>query len=205
MYRKLSNEEFKNEAFPQLLALCGTTDPDPYRAPFTDKVECKQILYQYTYILNLEQKKSIESCVGQYYGDDGFFVSALGGSHHKDNIPSESWYVPFNEYEDFYRHIPVPSVLVLENIMYSQRGNWGIISSDEWHAVIGGANDFIQLLNKAIPDLDDQVFGFLNLWNAYHKDYGTKVDWLPTLMGHVYGEEQGKNILLENGFDFLFE
>lgn len=68
-------------------------------------------------------------------GEGGFFVSALSRSLEEENSQSYHWYIPLSEAGEY-----GSVVYSQENAIYSLNGTWGIICSDEDHAIIGGLN-----------------------------------------------------------------
>ncbi len=72
------------------------------------------------------------------------------------------------------------------------------MTSHEHHGLLGGTLEFGEEIRKRIPDFDKQVYGFLEYWK-YWKEKGTRIDWLPELLTHIYGQEIAAKLLLEVG------
>lgn len=205
LLRILNDDEFINEALPPLMKLCGTSDPDPYVEPFTEIVERKILLFNYVYIPNLELFEKLYKSVREHYNDSGFYIASLGGASFKNNLPLDKWHMPFEYYPDYYRRDQLDQYII-ENVLYSPNGEWGIVSSDEFHCVIGGSSEFIGSLEQEIPDLDQHVAKFLEHWKSYkNMNSQLNIDWMKLLMVHVFGEIDGKQKLIDHGFRFLFD
>jgi hypothetical protein len=86
-------------------------------------------------------------------------------------------------------------VPVMENCIYSKNGNWGVLFSHESHALIGGSEKFIELLQKGIPSIDDQIEEFLNEWKYNRDHYESSIEWVPRLLTHLYGPEKAATYL----------
>jgi hypothetical protein len=204
MLRKLSASDFEKEAKNSFFKIFNDINPDPFREPFTNEIEEKRILFYYRYFASLELMEKIQTSVQMVYGEEGFYILIRGwhpddrdiyrGIHHH-------WYTSFDAYKEYLD----TGETYLESAFYSPKGNWGIVSSDEDHAVIGGSLEFIQDLRMRISDLDNQVYGFLDLWQIYREKLDLPMEWMPIVMNHIYGEKKAKNILINNGFKFLYK
>ncbi len=199
MYKKLTAEEYYNEVLPPLKIIFGSIPPDPFLKPFTNSIDCKRILFEYNFIPNSEFLKGLQFSVQREYLEETFYLAIVEGLDSIESIPLEVWKISFNSYNDFLINEHTYSI-ALENVIFSLNGNWGIISSHESHGVIGGSEQFINTLKDMLPMLDFQVIQFLNYWKSYHEDFGVNIDWLPTLMEHVYGMETAQKMLKENGY-----
>jgi hypothetical protein len=121
-------------------------------------------------------------------------------------------YVPLSEFVEAYDGEPGSSTLIHARIgvdpycavttIVSSEGNWGLYTSSEHHALIGGSPEFIEELRRGMPGIDQQVYEFFEHWQAHWKAVGHKYGpyrWLPILLKHIYGEEKGTQLLHESG------
>lgn len=83
-------------------------------------------------------------------------------------------------------------------VLFSEQGKWGLIVSDTHHGILGGSSGFIELFSKLIPDLDNQVYDFLEDMQDLRTDGSyKKLNWLSGMLIHVYGEKKAHQILEE--------
>lgn len=83
-------------------------------------------------------------------------------------------------------------------IIYSEKGTWGLMKSDECHGLLGGSARFINKVRKFVPNLDNQVYFFLKkLQSLKRYNPGARLEWVPELFIHVYGKETAEKLLKE--------
>lgn len=182
---------------------------DAYRDPFQARIKHKLLLFYYSYGLHQEEPwldpvdlamqeqpwlKPVVRTM-QELGEKGFYLSVftLEGSDH--------WYVPVEEAGTFYE-----STFPRENVIYSLTGQWGIIGSDEQHGIAGGNAFFYQAFLAATSDWDERLEMFLTYWkNLYLRDNEVKIDWLPTLLTHIYGPVKMQSLLRKMDLDWLIK
>ncbi|MEC4853420.1 MAG: hypothetical protein SAJ12_20765, partial [Jaaginema sp. PMC 1079.18] len=113
------------------------------------------------------------------------------------------FYIPFSEINLYYSYENFPDDLkwisLSENILFSPSGKWGVITSHEHHALIGGTQEFIDRIIANIPEIQNQVYEFLEFWK-YHKSSGIDVGWMRPLIEHIYGQEKACRILKNSKF-----
>ncbi len=205
MIKILSESEFIQEALPPLLKLCGTCDPNPFGEPFLKNIERKLLLFKYFLIPDLNLMEKIHKSVQENYQDSGFYIASLGCTSFQNNLPQTKLYLSFSDYKEYYEQSHTYNMYIIENILYSPKGEWGIVSSDEFHCVIGGSINFTSSLEKQIPNLNDQLIDFLEFWKSYFL-MNSKLDlsWLKLLIPYIYGDIEGEKILKKHGFEYLF-
>ena len=187
--RTLTEVEFQKEAEPRLREVF--VNDDPYDQPFSPGVQTRKILYEFWYELEPPLLEAIVR-VASEQGDKGFYVSILDRPDIKAQNRPYHWYVPFSRIKA-YRSLVGP----LQNVIYSQNGRWGIMASDEHHALLEGSSAFVETIQKFIPELEHQVYEFLDAWRYNQANYGSKLNWLPGLLRHVYGQETAERLLRE--------
>ncbi|EAZ92768.1 hypothetical protein [Crocosphaera chwakensis] len=83
-----------------------------------------------------------------------------------------------------------------ENVLYSPSGKWGLMTSHEYYGLLGGTHEFMDKIRRIIPNLDEQVYGFLKLWQQHKaNNIGAKTDWLSGLLTQIYDKETALKIL----------
>ncbi|HAZ45622.1 MAG TPA: hypothetical protein DDW76_15550 [Cyanobacteria bacterium UBA11369] len=91
-----------------------------------------------------------------------------------------------------------------ENVIYSPNGKWGIVISHEWHGMLGGSVAFIEQIHQSIPNLEQQVYDFIEDRLRRHENgkFGsTVVKTLPKMLMHVYGQTKAEKILQDIGIN----
>lgn len=203
MIRSMTEADYIKDAKSALMKLCGTEFPDPFFEPFPSKVEKSLILYPYVGgIPDDELMKSIVACASKL-GDSGFYLSA-NIKHLSDEKHGYHWYVSFDEILN-YKEITLPHIM--EYILYSPQGIWGIVSSDEMHGALGGSDIFVNEVIRLVSKIDDQVLDFLAYWKKLKKDYPEKVNasWMEMLLNNVYDEAQAQQLLRQTNWDEITE
>jgi hypothetical protein len=91
-----------------------------------------------------------------------------------------------------------------ENVIYSPNGKWGIMISHEWHGMLGGSVAFIEQIQQDIPNLEQQVYDFIEerLRRPENGKFGSTVlKTLPKMLMHVYGQIKTEKILQNIGIN----
>lgn len=88
-------------------------------------------------------------------------------------------------------------------MLYSEQGKWGLMSSFEHFGLLGGVENFMEIIDTQLPDIKNQTYEFL-------KDFRgdpTKTKGLsktrPSIEGmlkHIYGAPKAKQLLKETGW-----
>lgn len=166
------------------------TGADAYSSPFTDQIQPRLLLYYFSPVLHEPWIKPLVKTM-KTLGERGFYISLQT----KQNAvyPFESnWYVPINEIESYGTQI-----FPLENKIYSETGAWGIISSEEGHAILGGTNILINNVKESVPDMAARVKEFITLWKNYHAVNHVEINWILDVLVHVFGTQEAEKILKE--------
>ena len=169
---------------------------DPYRAPFQPTMQPRLLLYWFRYGL-LENEAWLVPVTEaiRALGEDGFYLTELG----QPGPEPHHWYVPIDE-----AGLYIKTIYPRENAIYSTRGHWGIICSEEDHAIVAGPQGFIDIIYRSVPDWDYRLNLFLENWKGYYEQNNRiKIDWLPTLLSHVYGTEKAKKMLQDSQLEWL--
>jgi hypothetical protein len=85
--------------------------------------------------------------------------------------------------------------------IYSATSKWGAMISEEHFGVLGGSPEFIEQVNLKIPDLEEQVYEFLDYLRSLLKVSNrnapevTHNKWLLPLLNHIYKQDKAGEIL----------
>ncbi len=189
----LSEERFRKEAAPALRRIFEREDP--WDQPFARSVEIRRLLYPVSCVPEPWLLDAI-AYAAKETGDLGFYWSVIERPASEAQDRPYHWYIPFAEmtiYESF------SDPFVLENVLYSPRGQWGIMTSHEDHALLGGTLVFFQAMRKVAPEFDNmnQVRDFLSDWKEHRARYGSDISWIPGLLTNVYDAETTHHLLTE--------
>jgi hypothetical protein len=88
---------------------------------------------------------------------------------------------------------------IVPHAIYPPSGAWGVITSDESHALVGGTQQFIDALQAGLGrSQEEMIAAWLEEW-AGHQDRsesGRRVgDWIPAQLAHVVGPERAEAAL----------
>ncbi len=67
--------------------------------------------------------------------------------------------------------------MIFENAIYSSKGNWGIIISQEDYALIGGDGEFIETYRSLFPEIDQSLELFYEYWEYEKRVHNRNLDW----------------------------
>lgn len=192
----LTEAEFKREAEPILRLIFDTNDPFD-RQPFAPNIPEKKILFGFQYIVQQPLLQAVVTAASKL-GDTGCYFSSLWWAS-PDVL--YNWYIPFEEiytYSD--DNSPISPVILSEQVLYSPQAQWGIMTTHTRHALLGSTKKFMEELGKLIPDIDDQVYNFLDEWRYYKsRNQGASTDWLAGQLEQIYGKEMAEKLLRQYG------
>jgi hypothetical protein len=131
----------------------------------------------------------------QTIGDQAFYISLIERYDEEQGYIND-WYIPQNDYETYFNLEGY--FKVLENVIYSKSGQWGIKLAMDQHAIVGGSNLFIDtLFNHLSKTLDEQTHDYLVDCKYYHEVYGHNISWLFNFLTTIYGQDLAKSFLHE--------
>lgn len=168
---------------------------NPYAPAFTEGASARALLFPTDgYILARDQFEAV-SKAAQSVGEERAYLLGIegweGSTSHADR---ELFHVRLCHY-DGYTHPPRESSIdVSQNALFSTRGTWGVLVSDEFHALVGGSEVFVRELRERISTTEDAMLDeFFSLWK-WHENYDPAW-WMEDLLVHLYGEEKGRRLL----------
>lgn len=197
--RILSETEYQQQAQPILRRVF--VENEPYDQPFSPSITERVIVFPcdiYPELLLIDGLVAAASSVG----DTGCYLTQLWRSTDKPN----DCYIPLLELREAYysnppssnKHIDRIIELFPEYVLYSAQGKWGLMASHERFGVLGGLPEFMEAVRQIVPNLDCQVYNFLeNYQLSKAAGMHLTLDWLPGLLTHVYGQEAAEKMLQE--------
>jgi hypothetical protein len=67
---------------------------------------------------------------------------------------------------------------------------------------LGGTKEFMSAVKEKFPEINSQVYGFLDYWKEEEERFQFRTNWIPPLLTHLYGEKRCKELLQEVGSKF---
>lgn len=202
--RSLTEDQFRAEAEPALRQVFSSDNPFDQQ-PFTPNIPVRRVVFGLEYDLKYIIRPPLIDAVvaaASSIGDTGCYFTALLRMNQEADGEFNHWYIPFSEISVYKKgdYKVFRSAFNWENVLYSPQGKWGIMTSHESHGLLGGTQKFMDEVRRQIPNLDDQVYPFLKLWQ-HHKTHnkGAKTDWLLGLLTQIYGDESASQMLREVG------
>jgi len=164
-------------------------DPDPFGAPFRTGIEPRLLLCPFNYAAVDPWEKPFVSGLRRL-NESWFFVSVMDRPPAGEQKMPYHWRVTIEQIDAYGRGLPS-----LENTVYSGSGTWGLIASHEDFALIAGPEELINEFKFSIPDLDQRIHDFLDLWASYHVENQADVKWIGTMLAHVFGRDQANGYI----------
>jgi hypothetical protein len=193
--KQFTEKEFKTRVEIVFLKVFAGTNP--YDEPFQPIITPRLLLFPFTWYLSDPWLTPLVKTM-EILGEEGFFVSALSRSLAEEQSQTYHWYIPLSEAGKY-----GSVVYSQENAIYSTNGTWGIICSDEDHAIIGGPKLLIANIQKSVADMDFRIQQFIEMWKHFHQMNGIDIQWLFPMLSHVYGVEAATRILFRYGLKWL--
>ena len=140
-----------------------------FHYPFQPQIECC-LLYPYTDggRLSEDQYRAVTEAA-RAGGARGFYYSETELSNSFDR--PDHWWCEFPTYEEYHGL----NMHMLETATYAKDSSWGVGVSHEWHAVVGGSEDFIRRVDEGWREWRKDVIKLIDDWEKDAKDRGAGV------------------------------
>lgn len=190
--RELTQVQFNKTALPALRNIFKSDNP--YIEPFGLNVEARLVIHEYWYTMRPLMFKAVITAAKQH-NETGFYVSILNSYIDEEAGQPARWFLSLEEAPEYFQldKLFIPPA---HNVVFSEAGRWGIMGSDEHFGLLGGTADFVNIIRKYIPKIDNQVNGFLKEWKRNKTHYNSDISWLPGLLSNVYNSETAEKLLL---------
>lgn len=189
----LTEKDFKAEAEPVLRQVFTSDNPFAMH-PFAQTIPQRRVMFGLKYDLKYVVSSSLLDALvsaASSVGDTGCYFTMLWRMNEEAKGEFNHWYIPFSEISTYkrYDHEIFGSAFNAENVLYSPSGKWEIMTYHEYHGLLGGTHKFMDKIRRRIPDLEQQVYDFLEFWQHNKtNNIGAKTDWLPGLLTQIYDE-----------------
>ncbi len=204
--RVLSKSEFQSEAEPILRNIFACDDET--KQSFPQSCFLHKIIFYYHCDIDPPLIDAIVTAAEQL-GDTGCYLYGIWEfvplQPSIQEIPPRYWYIPLSEFQDAYitkdpqfDKFNLCSVFITPNFLFSSQGKWGVMLGEGGFGLLSGLPEFVEEVQKIFPEIDQQVYGFLNHIKI---DYTrVNIDWLPVLLERMYGQDTAQAMLTEAGF-----
>jgi hypothetical protein len=203
----LTEAQYRVESEPLLRNIF--INDDPFDKPFMSGVMSRRIIFDYHYLLKPPLTDAIISA-GLKLGDEGCYVSSFWRPGPEYGEPKEPyhWYLSWSEFKLYYVGVGDAEDTIYEefhldniygeHVLYSPQGKWGVMISHEHYGLLGGTVDFVEEVSRNFPELDQQVYKFLEYFRDFKANYEqATLGWIPGVLSNVYGDEK-MNIMLQD-------
>lgn len=197
----LTDAQYQIEAEPILRKVF--VNDDPFDNTFSPNITERLILYRCETYLEPDLVEGLVAAASDL-GDTNCYLINL----FRDDKKPNDYYLSLSELHDEYvgyscNNIPTEEGLDIdlwiEYVIYSAQGKWGLMVSHEHHGMLGGSSKFINKVREFVPNLDEQVYLFLKKLKSISYSPHARLDWLPELLTHIYGQEKAEMLLKETG------
>ena len=161
---------------------------DPFGQMFQQEVVGRLLIYPTdgTYLDELQFNALNESVKAT--GDSGFYISEVEAepdpfimSNENEIYHPAHWVcdslINFEDYRDL--------TIVLDNAMFSKQGKWGVLVSNEGHAVLGGTMEFINHFKQLYPKWVDCFNDFEKMCEYNRNNYNLDFYWYDSFVKHL--------------------
>jgi hypothetical protein len=137
-------------------------------------------------------------------GDSSCYISYLAWDGYLGNtnafIPTSNLMNAFGYESGEMMCVQLDMGMSWDYMVFSSNANWGVIVDGSEHfAIIGGCDDFMESFYRSFPDVENQVYLFLEFLESRRKPKTDRLtlEWLSPLLVHIYGYEKAKSLLIE--------
>jgi hypothetical protein len=162
---------------------------NPFGQMFQQDVISRLLIYPTdgTYLDELQFNALIETV--EAIGESGFHISEVEVEPDPFILPNKNeiyhpahWICDLPTNFDEYRDLTI----VLNNALFSRDGKWGMLISNEGHAVLGGTNEFINHYKQVYPSLVNCFTDFEKMCDYNRKKYNTNLYWYDDFVKHLF-------------------
>lgn len=145
---------------------------DPYRPVVSENLSVKAVIFPTdSYHLEEAQFNALLAAV-ETRGDQRFYISEIECKPNPFLDRCDHWVCQRPTFEDYTR-LPIG----VWNAIYSPDGSWGLLLSDELHALLACDQSFWNEFSEHYPYSERDRAEFLKYWERYQKE-DTYTDWL---------------------------
>ena len=201
----LTEAEFQQKAEPILRQVFD--NDDAFGQPFSPLITKRKIIYPCNGSFDESIPLEVLVSAALAVGDEGCYISSL---YRSEELPNHC-FISLAEMLKGYSGCESPEenidhligirlgidIYGLDSVVYSSQGLWGIMMSHERHGLLGGTPEFMDIIEASVPNLNTQVYGWFERFQDFKASWEPTLDWLPTILTHVYGRDVAQAMLQE--------
>jgi hypothetical protein len=160
---------------------------DAFDEPFQPSVEGRLLLFPTDgYVLTERQFEALRGAAASLGDITGYCVLTEDiRDLSNDEINLKYYDIDLRDYESYLK-LECSAPIVEENVILSDRAEWAILISMEFHALVGGPRSFITEFRRLYPEADKEFDKFVEAWKGNAERAGYDISWLPNLAAHVH-------------------
>jgi hypothetical protein len=186
--RLLSPDDVRSaeKAATRVYQSIGTGVSEPFRA----QLGARMLIYPTDYTMLTSEQFQALSAGAALMGDTSAYVVPYGTLDAGWAGTYDHRLIDLGNYGDY----RPPGALVLEHLLYSPTGRWGIVTSDGGEAIVGGSDAFVEEIRSQVGDAEeDMAMAFVRDQRAVGQG-GGNIEWLRPLLRHIYGDVGSKRL-----------
>jgi len=153
--------------------------------PFRESMVARLLVYPIDYTMLESDQFGALAAAAAAVGDRTAYLAAYGDPEAGWQGTYDRRLVALDDFLDYKPH----GTLILEHVLYSPQGVWGLATSDGNYAVAGGSQTFVDTLRRHLSWREDEALrAFVRDSREIGRDAAYVESWLRPLLEHVYGE-----------------
>jgi hypothetical protein len=208
--RTLTEDEFRQEAEPMLKKVFADYGDDPIDQSFAPDITERRLIYPAGDVLDKAIPVKVLVAAATAVGDEGCYITAVWKSEDGPNhcfVPLSEMLIAYkenrNDDDDNSEYLELGFTMdtcVLENVIYSPQGKWGLKMTHERYGLLGGVPEFMAIIESGVPNLSQQVDDFFERYRHWGSGK-PHLHWLPPLLTHIYGPERAEALVAASQLD----
>lgn len=159
------------------------------RQPFHEAISDRMLIYPIDYTMLTPDQFGAVAAGAEVVGDTYAYVVSYGTLEAGWAGTYDHRLVGLNDYRTYRPR----GAVVLEHLLYSPSGSWGVITSDGGEAVVGGPWAFIDRVRSNLPESEElMATAFVRDQKAVGHG-GGNIEWLRPLLRHLYGDAKAEH------------
>jgi hypothetical protein len=161
---------------------------DPYDVRFTPAIKHRFVLFPVDhYQLTFEQFRALAQAAAIESDDFAYqFDVEQWPKFGWDERRREYWRIQLDDYVSYERPPDDANIVIMQNAVVSPRGAWGLVISDENHAIVGGSDEFAGVLLRDLGVSEQEMMDrWIAVWRRNRDELGYDASWLRDQLAHL--------------------
>jgi hypothetical protein len=164
---------------------------DAYEVAFTPEIECRFVLFPVDhYRLTKDQFVALGRAAVEAVHDNSAYLFDVEQwtKFGWDRKRREYWLLSLDDYEAYENPPDDANIVIIQNAIVSTSGRWGMVISDENHAIVGGSKEFVSRFLDALQVNKNEMRNlWLRHWHRNQKELGYETSWLSRQVDELTG------------------